>query len=383
MKKWLVVVCLILGVVILWRRYGYLVGSVRNFHRPNQTLEETRLATTAVSDSELSYLIVEPGYQVSVYAKELPGARSMARGKNGVVYVGTRGEGVVYALSPDSDGQVQDKVVVARGLDTPNGVAYLDGVLYVAELSRIIAFDDIDDNYKDNPSFRVVYDKLPSEQAHGWKYLAVGPDNMLYVTVGVPCNICKKQAGYGEILRIDPNNSSERPQTIASGIRNSVGMDWDPSNDSLWFTDNGRDWLGDDSPQDELNHLRVEGQDFGFPYCHSGDILDPVYGRGKRCQDYEPPVVKLGAHVAALGMKFVSGRIVIAEHGSWNRKEPVGYRVVQVDPVTLSTKVLVGGWLGTDGVAKGRPVDILPYPDGSFLVSDDLGGIIYRVFPTQ
>lgn len=383
MRKRLILLMLLLGLVVLWRRYGYLLQSVQNLPDPSPVVSDLPQAIPGlVSDPDLSRITLRDGYVITYFARDVPGARSMTRGANGVIYVGTRTAGVVYALDdPDNNGRADTRYVVASGLDTPNGVAYLDGTLYVAELSRIIAFDLIDTAYRDKPGYRVVYDKLPNDTAHGWKYLAVGPDKMLYISIGMPCNVCDDQGKYGQIIRIDPSQVNGKTEVVATGIRNTVGFDWGP-NGSLWFTDNGRDWLGDDAPADELNEVTKEGKHYGFPYCHGGDTLDPEYGKDKSCSDYEKPVVKLGAHVAALGMKFVyDNMILIAEHGSWNRTTPVGYRITSF--TGGQPRSFAEGWLRSDGTVTGRPVDILLLPDRSFLVSDDFSGSIYRISPTQ
>ncbi|MES1161822.1 MAG: PQQ-dependent sugar dehydrogenase, partial [Rhizobacter sp.] len=255
-------------------------------------------------------------------------------------------------------------------------------------------FDAIDDRLKSPPAPAVVTDRLPSETSHGWKYLAFGPDGRLYVPVGAPCNICEPSAKHGLIMRMQPDGSE--PEIVARGVRNSVGLDWSPVDRSLWFTDNGRDMMGDDVPSDELNHVTKAGQHFGYPYCHQGDVPDPEFGKLHRCDEFVPPAAKLGAHVASLGMRFYTGtqfpaeyrgNIFIAEHGSWNRTERSGYRVVRVvldaQGRVVQQEPFVQGWLerSADGkeTVSGRPVDVLVMPDGALLISDDDGGAIYRV----
>jgi hypothetical protein len=269
----------------------------------------------------------------------------------------------------------------------PNGVAFRDGALYVAEVNRILRFDGIEERLASPPAPATVYDALPRNPHHGWKFIRFGPDGMLYVPVGAPCNVCERE-GYGLIGRL---NVEKREFTVfARGVRNSVGFDWDPGTKELWFTDNGRDWLGDDLPSDKLNHAPRAGMHFGFPHCHQGDTPDPEYARGRGCGEFAPPARKLGAHVAALGMRFYTGtmfpaeyrnQILVAEHGSWNRSEKVGYRIVLIavkGGVATEEKIFAEGWLQGQN-AWGRPVDLEVLPDGSLLVSDDHAGAIYRI----
>lgn len=379
-----VLLLLILALAYLsWHSYGYLWHSWRNLPPSTQVISDpVGLAQPDTeSSSALAYLHARDGYTISYFAQDVPGARSLAIGNNGIVYVGTRSQGVVYALEDqDDDGIGDTRYVVASGLNNPNGVVYHDGALYVAEISRIIRFDNIDTSYNQKPSYSVVYDRLPSDTHHGWRYLALGPDNKLYIGIGAPCNTCEVSDPYGTIARLDLDGSDF--EVIARGIRNTVGFDWNPEDESLWFTDNGSDNMGDDLPRDELNQLRTEGEHFGYPYCHEGSILDPKFGLSKDCNDYAPPALPLSPHAAALGMKFVGGQALIAEHGSWNRKTPIGYRIMSVDienGVASNYQVLVDGWLADDGTVLGRPVDILIQADGVILVSDDFAGVIYRL----
>jgi len=310
----------------------------------------------------------------------------MTLSPSGIVFVGTRTQGAVYAIvDRDGDHRADRVVTIASGLEMPNGVAFRDGALYVAEVGRILRYDEIEGRLDDPPDPVVVTDRFPTDRAHGWKFIAFGPDGRLYVPIGAPCNVCDKGDPYASITRIDPDGSNF--EIVARGVRNSVGFDWHPETGNLWFTDNGRDWLGDDAPDDELDHVTEPGQHFGFPYCHGGNLLDPEFGKGKRCADYAAPAAKLGAHVAALGMRFYHGtafpseyrdKVFVAEHGSWNRSKKAGYRIVTVDPTTGSWKPFVEGWLVGEK-AWGRPVDVLVMPDGALLVSDDTAGAIYRV----
>lgn len=336
-------------------------------------------------------LRVPAGFTVSVFADRVAGARSLSLGENGWVFVGTGKAGKVYALADrNGDGVADQTLKLAENLFMPNGVAYFNGSLYVAEINRISRFDQMADPSKSNLTPHTVYDRLPSEIHHGWKYLRAGPDGKLYTAVGAPCNICDpEQPIYASLVRL--NRDGSRFEILARGIRNTVGFDWQPGTDALFFTDNGRDRLGEDVPPDELNQWRSAGDHFGYPYCHAGAILDPEFGRGKNCSDYKAPVWTFKAHIAPLGMRFYRGdcfpakyrkQLFVAQHGSWNRKIPEGYRVALVtlaDGKPVKEEAFVDGWLTPDGEVLGRPVDILELPDGSILVSDDLNGIIYRI----
>jgi glucose/arabinose dehydrogenase len=364
-------------------------------------------STPAPSAAEppLDSIRLPEGFRIDVYASGVPDARSMARSPSGVVYVGSRRAGNVYAVvDKDGDHRAERVVTIASGLNSPNGVAFREGSLYVAEISRVLRFDGIDEKLDDPPEPVVVTDGYPSDRHHGWKYIAFGPDGWLYVPVGAPCNICKsKDPIYASITRIRPDgpNPGQTREIYAHGVRNTVGFTWHPRTGELWFTDNGRDMLGNDVPPDELNRAPEKGLHFGYPYCHGGDISDPEFGvdRGGRgeseraCARYRPPVQKLGPHVAALGLEFYTGemfpaeyrgQLFIAEHGSWNRDDPIGYRVTLVrldgDRAT-SYEPFASGWLPGDdeGAAWGRPVDLEILPDGSMLVSDDHAGAIYRI----
>jgi len=391
MRKGFIFVAILLLIGLWgWSKYGTYFNLFRNTP-PSGVIDVAPTAITpSVSDPKLNYLELPSGFNIQYFADNVPGARSLTRGASGTVYVGTRPQGVVYALEDENlDGVADKRYVVANDLNSPNGVAYMGGDLYVAEISRIIKFEGIDTTYQNKPEYKIVYDKLPSDAHHGWKYLSIGPDNKLYVAIGMPCNVCEAGEIYGTILRLNLDGSN--PTIVARGIRNSVGFDWDPVDDSLWFTDNGRDNLGEDIPPDELNRVGAENLNFGFPYCHAGIILDPVFGKGKNCGDFVAPASVLGPHVAALGMKFYTGnmfppqyrnKILIAEHGSWNRKVPIGYRVSTVDVTrdkSSNYSQFITGWLATNGKITGRPVDILELDDGSILISDDFAGAVYRV----
>ncbi len=346
---------------------------------------------------DLRSLRLPAGFQIEVLTDAVPNARQMALGAfkdgKGVLYVGSMGEGKVYAVELDQ-GRATAVHTIASGLQMPVGVAWRDGQLFVSAVSKILRFDGIDGSLRNPPTAVTVSSGFPTDTHHGWKFIAFGPDGLLYVPVGAPCNICEPGARYANIQRMKPDGSGL--ETVASGVRNSVGFDWNPRDRSLWFTDNGRDQLGDDVPSDELNHVEKTGQHFGYPYCHQGDLPDPEFGDKRPCADFVAPVAKLGPHVAALGMRFYTGQqfpaayrnnIFIAQHGSWNRSAKIGYRVVRVmldaQGKLLGQETFVDGWLGKDAAGKetvsGRPVDVLTLPDGSLLISDDRAGVIYRV----
>ena len=344
----------------------------------------------ALAKPPIESLRVPPSFQVEVLSDAMPAAREMALSPAGILYVGSRA-GKVYAMRLQTANAPIH--VVASGLELPVGVAWRDGSLYVSAVSRVVRLDGIDRKIEKPPQPVVVNDKLPTETHHGWKFIAFGPDGRLYVPVGAPCNICRPDENrYANLMRMNADGSGL--ELVARGIRNTVGFDWHPTTHELWFTDNGRDLMGDDVPDDELNRITQPNPHFGYPFCHAGDIPDPEFGAGHSCRNYAPPAAKLGAHVAALGMRFYTGssfpaeyrnNIFIAEHGSWNRSSKVGYRVMRVvldaaDNVTKQ-EPFVHGWLQGDQ-AWGRPADVLVAPDGSLLVSDDLAGAVYRIHYT-
>lgn len=314
----------------------------------------------------------------------------MALGDKGTLFVGTRDQGKVYAVVPGKGGKGSPGVItIASGLNMPNGVAYRNGSLYVAEINRVLRFDNIESTLKNPPRPVVVNDSFPSETSHGWKFIRFAPDGRLYVPVGAPCNICEQQdQRFATIMRM--NSDGKDLQVFARGVRNSVGFDWHPRSGELWFTDNGRDRMGDNTPPDELNRAPRPGLHFGFPYWHGRSIPDPEYGKGHGKNEFTLPEMELGPHVAALGMRFYTGnmfpvqyrdQVFIAEHGSWNRSEPLGYRITLVrlkGGRAVSYEVFAEGWL-QKGTAWGRPVDLQVMPDGTLLVSDDKAGAVYRI----
>jgi glucose/arabinose dehydrogenase len=331
-----------------------------------------------------------PGFKISYYHEKVPGARSLTLSPKGTLFVGTRTEGALYALvDRDGDQRADEVYTLARGLNLPNGVAFRNGSLYVAEVNRILRFDNIESRLDSPPEPVVVNDGFPRGRHHGWKFIRFGPDGKLYVPVGAPCNICEPdQRRYAAVFRMRPDGS--QVELFARGVRNTVGFDWHPETKELWFTDNGRDWMGDDQPPDELNHAPEKGLHFGFPYCHGRGISDPDYGHTRSCEEFRPAAQELGPHVASLGMRFYTGsmfpeeyrgQIFIAEHGSWNRSTPIGYRVTLIrleGDRAVSYEVFAEGWLQGFS-AWGRPVDLLVMHDGSLLVSDDHAGAIYRI----
>ena len=339
----------------------------------------------------LEKLKLPEGFTVTLFADNVPNARTLALGNNGTIFVGSRNNGSVYALQDtDKDGKADQRYIIASGLNLPNGVAYKEGALYVAEVNRIIRFNNIDQQLQSPPKPVTIYDKFPNKKRHGWKYLRFGPDNKLYTAVGAPCNICDpKEKIFTTLVRLKPDGTEM--EILARGIRNSVGFDWQPETNFLYFTENGRDYLGNNTPPDELNKWAKKGQHFGYPYCHGGDIPDPEYGQGKDCKAYTKPEWKFKAHMAPLGIRFYRGQqfpesyhqqLFVAQHGSWNRSTPHGYRIALLkfnQGKVVSEQVFAQGWLGKDGKAIGRPVDILELTDGSLLVSDDLAGVIYKI----
>jgi glucose/arabinose dehydrogenase len=346
-------------------------------------------ASTAHAELHPERIKLPPGFEITVFADKIPNARSMALGEKGTLFVGTRvSNGSVYAVKNDGM-KATEVVAIAKGMNVPNGVAIKDGALYVAEISKVWRFDAIESSLAAAKA-SLVYDKLPTETHHGWKFIRFGPDGWLYLNIGAPCNICDRGDPYASVARLKPDGSAL--EVYARGVRNSVGFDWDPRSKELWFTDNGRDMMGDDMPSDELDHAPRAGMHFGFPYCHQGDEPDPEFGAKHKCAEFTPPAQKLGAHVASLGMRFYTGAmfpeqyrngIFIAEHGSWNRSKKSGYRVVFAKVEggkVVDHRVFAEGWLDVaSDTAWGRPVDVQVMPDGALLVSDDANGAIYRI----
>lgn len=333
-----------------------------------------------------------PGFKMEVFASGIEGARSIAQSPSGTIYVGTRQKnGSVYEVKDTNNDFYADKIsVVASGLFMPNGVAFLNGSLFVAEVNRILRFDDVEKQTGKWQKPVTIRDDFSDNTWHGWKFIRVGPDGKLYIPVGMPCNVCEQEdKRFGTIMRMNLDGSEL--EIFARGVRNSVGFDWDPGTGDLWFTDNGRDNMGDDLPPCELNHAPAAGLHFGFPYIHGKNIPDPEFGKGKRPEDFTPAAAELGAHVAPLGMRFYTGtqfpekfrnQIFIAEHGSWNRSTKNGYRVVLVtleNGKAVSVEPFADNWQVNEEVF-GRPVDVEVLKDGSLLVSDDFSDCLYRIY---
>jgi glucose/arabinose dehydrogenase len=364
--------------------------------------QDTGVAARQDTSQAASPGVVPAGFRLEVFADSVANARSMALGDAGTVFVGSRNAGRVHAVvDQDRDGTADRVIVIAQDLDQPNGVAFRDGALYVATASRLLRYDDIERRLDAPPAPVVLGDSLPNRtgRQHTWKFIAFGPDDLLYMGVGAPCNVCVPAPMTATILRMKADGSDV--EVFAEGVRNSVGFDWHPESRELWFTDNGRDMMGDDVPADELNVAWRAGMHFGFPGCHRGDVADPEFGAQRACSASEPPVHKAGAHVAALGMTFYTGAMfparyrnaaIVAEHGSWNRSVPVGYRVMAaftdgrrvtayeplVEGFTSQAATVTQGPRVTSPGA-GRPADVLQLPDGSLLISDDAHNRLLRL----
>ena len=342
----------------------------------------------------LDSLLMPKGFKVEVYGR-VHNARSMAMSPDGTLFVGNKANGSVYALQDRNNDMKADTLyTIAKDLIMPNGIAFKDGALYVAEINKLWRYDAIEDHLN-NPKATLIYNDFPEDSHHGWKYIAFGPDGKLYVPVGAPCNVCetKDDTYYASIISMDADGTNR--EIVAKGVRNTVGLTWHPITGEMWFTDNGRDLLGDDMPSCELNRLSAIGQHFGFPYCHAGLILDPEFGQDKSCENYTPPAFNLGPHVAPLGLKFYTGnmfppsyknKIIIPEHGSWNRSKKAGHTgyklslVTEENGVGIHYETFVEGFLNkSTNTTWGRPVDILVLEDGSILISDDKSGTIYRM----
>ncbi|MCZ6641801.1 MAG: PQQ-dependent sugar dehydrogenase [Gammaproteobacteria bacterium] len=342
--------------------------------------------------ADVNDLVAPNGFTISVVSDDVANARQMALSDAGTLFVGTRRAGKVYAIANALGDNPGKRVTVAKGLTMPSGVAVRGTDLYVGALDRILRFANVEKHLWKNAKFEVITDQLPDKTHHGWKHLGFGPDGSLYFAVGAPCNIClSEDPRFASILRMDPQSGDT--SVYASGVRNTVGFDWHPVTRALWFTDNGRDMLGDDVPFEEVNVAAEPGLHFGYPFVHGGDLLDPKFGTDVDPATYVLPTIKIQAHSAALGVGFYTSTqfpekyanaLFIAEHGSWNRSSKVGYRVsvVTFDESGSNYEPFVTGWL--DGQKNwGRPTDVLMAPDGSLLISDDKAGAIYRVHYTN
>jgi glucose/arabinose dehydrogenase len=349
----------------------------------------------AAKDLPVDKLKVPAGFKVEVWAEGIPEARSLALGDKGTVFVSNRLAKNVYAVV--DKGSERDVKIVLKGLNSPNGIVFNKGTLFVAERDKITRYDGIENNLDNPPAPKVVVDNLdPTNQpGHFWKYLALGPDGKLYFNIGAPGNIVMPSYMQASVMRVDPKTGVL--EQVARGVRNSVGITFNPKSKEVWFTNHGRDWLGDNSPNDTLHRVSIAGKavpNFGYPFCHQGDTLDPEYGKNRSCKEFTPPALKLGGHVAPLGMRFYNGKmfpagyqgnIFLAEHGSWNRTNKQGYQVMRVvvngDKVVKSEPFLTGFLVDekADPPMWGRPVDVLVMKDGALLVSDDYNGILYRI----
>ncbi|WP_289041982.1 sorbosone dehydrogenase family protein [uncultured Zobellia sp.] len=373
-----------------------LVGFTACNEKKQKAQEKEPMVTYDEPESKLPIdrLKLPDGFKIEVYADSVDGARSMAMGDDGTLFVGTRNEKKIYAIQDrDRDFKADRVIELDTTLESPNGIAYRNGSLYVADVSTLYRYDNIEANLDSVPERKVIYDDYPEAFHHGWKYIAFGPDDKLYVPVGAPCNICDSTVvdkRFASITRMDPDGSNR--EIYAHGVRNTVGFTWHPETKEMYFTDNGRDMMGDDIPPCELNRVTEAGQHFGYPFCHGGTIKDPEFGDQRPCSDFVAPVQNLGAHVAPLGVKFYTGDMFpekykqyafIAEHGSWNRSKKSGYRISLVkfeNNEAVAYETFLEGWLDEESQeAFGRPVDVLFLKDGSLLISDDFGDAIYRV----
>lgn len=367
--------------------------------KTDEPVEKARVGYFPLEVDPASYLDrirLPEGFSISIYREGLDGARSMAMSERGTLFLGTRSNrkrekpGVVYAVTnPDGDGRGDALHIVAQGLNVPNGVALKDGHLYIAEVHRVVRLDGIEARLEQPPEPVVINDSFPDEYHHGWKYLRFGPDGRLYVPVGAPCNICEPEPGQGTIVSLNADGSDK--QVFAEGVRNSVGFDWDPATGDLWFTDNGRDLWGEDTPPEELNHAPQAGQHFGYPYRYGKALVDDSFATSMTDADFSPAALEFPAHNALLGMRFYtgsqfpadySGDLFIASHGSWNREIPDGYKIFRVmmeQGRAIAYEEFASGWLTEDNSFWGRPVDIEWAPDGAMLVSDDFNGLVYRI----
>jgi glucose/arabinose dehydrogenase len=345
---------------------------------------------TKAEQLPLKKLKVPAGFKIEVYTSGIPNARSVRMGDKGTLFVSNWQANKVWAVV-DKNGKKENKVLYEK-LDWPNGIAFHNGTLYIAEHTKISKAENIEDHLDNPPKLQMIYDKLGEERPHGWRFLAAGPDNRLYVSNSSPCNICEPPPTHGQIRSIKFDGSDEK--VVARGVRNTVGFDFNPKNGQLYFTDNNRDWFSEDLPNGELNRITQPGkQHFGFPYCHQGNIADPEFGWGHSCKDYTPPITLLGPHVAPLGMRFYTGSmfpekyqnaIFIARHGPWNKtkKEGAGVVAVHLDDQgnAKSMEEFMTGFIDeAKNQYVARPVDVLVMKDGSLLVSDDWNGAVYRI----
>lgn len=347
---------------------------------------------SAPVEVDLSLLELPDGHKIEVVA-QAQNVRQLAQSYDGTLFAGSRRAGNVYALvDKNRDGNYESTILISSGLNMPSGVAVKGNDLYVAEVERILVFKNILPLDENNlPPATVYFDRLPNKRHHGWKYLKFGPDGLLYFNIGAPCNICLPEHPFATLVRL---TETKRLEVIASGVRNSVGFTWNPNSKKMWFTDNGRDHLGDDLPSDELNRIDTLKQHFGYPYMHANNVNDPIYGKQGNNITVSPPAYELGAHVAPLGLTFYTGNtmpesntntLYVAEHGSWNRSEKSGYRIVKLqieNGEVVSHQPFIQGWMRNEEY-WGRPNDIIVDQDGSLLISDDYAGVVYRISATE
>tara|TARA_B100000965_G_scaffold86170_1_gene69755 strand:- start:174 stop:1286 length:1113 start_codon:yes stop_codon:yes gene_type:complete len=347
-----------------------------------------------IFSQDLEKLILEPGFKISIFADNLSSPRQIAEGKNGTIFVGERTGQIIALYDSDKNGEADYKKVIAKDLQLSSGISIFNGDLYFSEVSKIWKIQNIESWLNDNisnsdlPKKVLVTDELPSDTWHGWKWLKHDEQGQLYFNVGAPCNIClSENSQYASILRINDSGW----QHVAKGVRNSVGFDFHPITKKLFFTDNGRDWMGDDTPSCELNRLDVNGQFFGYPYKHASNVRDPEFGDVNSGFDFVDPILELGAHVAPTGVAFYDGsmfpakmqnNLFIALHGSWNRSSKVGYKVLRVsfdaNGNVIDSTDFISGWLQDESVF-GRPSAPFILSDGSMLLSDDKANVIYRI----
>ena len=375
----------------------FIISFLFSFFSCDSKLNEDNSLKNTFKTEEINKLLesiqLPEGFEIEIYANNISNARSMDISPSGTIFIGNRHGDNVFAIRDEDEDNIAEKkwLITNKLKNMPNGVAFHKGDLYVAEVDKLWVFKNIEDNLENPGDPILIYDDYPKDKHHGWKYIAFGPDGKLYVPVGAPCNICEsKNKMYASITRMNPDGSDR--EIFAYGVRNTVGFTWNPNNDEMWFTDNGRDMLGDNIPPCELNRVTKPGQNFGYPYCHGDDIGDPEFGGKHPCSDFVTPARNLGPHVAPLGLKFYNGNmfpneykgdIFIAEHGSWNRSKKIGYRITRViikENKAISYEPFIYGWLNNEEQeAWGRPVDILILDDGSMLISDDKADLIYRV----
>ena len=363
-------------------------GILRGLAQKAETIAAGKTPLNQIADA----VELADGFAIKIFADKIPRARQLAIGDDGWIFVGTRGEKVFALRDSNGDGVADDKRIIADNLFAPNGVAFFQGALYIAEVDRVSRIADIARilEFGDAAEFELIISDLPTKTHHGFRYIKFSPNGELFISLGAPCNVCKPAEPelMGVIRRYDSDGGNG--EVFAHGVRNSVGFDFHPQSGELWFTDNGRDWLGDDLPHDELNRAPQSGMHFGFPFCHQGNLPDPEFGDERHCDEFAPPILLAGPHVAALGMAFYRGDyfppnyqngIFIALHGSWNRSEKIGYAVhfAAIENGKVIKYAPFANWLNKAKKILGRPADVAVDNQGALLISDDFNGAIYRV----